>query len=68
MVREPIVKELCEGCEKVRPDNCCESYVMPSAWHRKGFCPLATNIVIDVKKSGRTVTGRSSKKKSRGRR
>lgn len=65
MIREPIVKELCEGCEKVTEDGFCKSYAMPFAWYRKGKCPLATNIKIETKKKSKTVTGRSSKKKSR---
>ena len=65
MIREPIVKELCEGCKKVTKDNLCESYAVPSMWHRKGKCPIATNIVKGDKKTSKVVTGRSSKKKSR---
>jgi len=64
MIQEPIVKE-CEGCKKVTEDNLCEVYAVPSSWHRKGGCPLATNIKKEVKKSSKTVTGKSSKKKSK---
>lgn len=45
----------------VREEGFCNAYENPTAWYRKGGCPIKP--VLVVKKKGITITGRASKKK-----
>jgi hypothetical protein len=48
------VKEMCDGCFKIE-DGRCKCYADPSAWARKGGCPMKTNRVIEVKNDGKKL-------------
>lgn len=65
---EPIDPEMCEGCFKPDADGFCTVYEKPSAWKRKGGCPVKIDKEIQVKgpKKGKKMNPlKASKRKYR---
>ena len=50
VVRKPIDKELCDGCNHVFNDSVCKAYIDPSVWAKRGGCALKTNNIVEYVK------------------
>lgn len=48
---EKIDPEMCEGCLKAEDDGYCSCYEKPSAWARRGGCPMKTTKEIQTKQT-----------------
>ncbi len=69
--RQPVVDKCkdFEGrrCRHITKDETCDVYINPRYWWRYAACPMGTHVIKrDTKKEGtETVTGKSSKRKTR---
>lgn len=61
--RLPLVDE-CKGCQKAEEvNNVCSNFIDPKAMWRRGNCNMATNIIIEEKKTGKIRVGQQKHKK-----
>lgn len=62
--REPI-HEKCHGCGRVTKDSMCSAYPKPAVWWRRGRCPLADHVKIEVISNVKIRAGQQKQKKGR---
>ena len=67
-VHRDHIHEKCNGCGKVIKDSMCSAYPVPSALWRRGNCPLADHLEVEITKNGRVRVGqqKGTKKDKRG--
>ena len=61
-IKKEKIDYICKGCLKIDKDNTCTIYEKPSAWERKGGCPMKTNVELQIDNKKKTNPIKSSKR------